>query len=142
MVLVELTLFCNFAFEMKNVYILLITLLMPFYSSAQWTTSRTGEKVYHCAGCVGIADLKFTTAAVSMDGAAMADVTLCDSLGRTLAQWHKMPFGEATDSAAVLHRFVSHRQGYVELLIYRPTEWDPRQMETFTYIIPTIKTEK
>ncbi len=53
-----------------------------------------------------------------------------------------MPFGEATDSAAVLHRFVSHRQGYVELLIYRPMEWDPQQMETFTYIIPTIKTAR
>jgi len=124
----------------KSCIMMMALMLLQTLAVAQWTKGRTGVLTYHCDGCVGISDLRVGETAVSMDGCVMADITLCDSLSCPVAQWHKMPLGEASDSAAVLHRFISRRQGFVEMLVYRPTEWDPRQLETFTYIVPTIKT--
>lgn len=75
---------------------------------------------------------------------ARACSPLCDSLGRTLEQWDAVALGSTSDSAvaATLHRFVSRRQGYLELLIYRPTAWNPRMLETFSYMVPALKTER
>lgn len=42
----------------------------------------------------------------------------------------------------LLHRFVTRRQGYLEMLVYRPSAAWPQREETFTYIIPTVNTEK
>ena len=92
---------------------------------------------------VGVPDLVLSPTAMAMQGVAMADIELCDSLGRTVDAWRQVPLGAEGDTAvaAAVYRFMLRRVGYAELLLYRPTEWDPRQMETFTYIIPTMKAE-
>lgn len=129
---------------MKVAYILLFCMLLPFGSRAQWSKDRSCGMTYHCAGCVGIADMVFTPHSIAMEGVSGADITICDSLGQPLEEWRRVPFNIVYDTAATtaLHRFVTRRQGYLEMLVYQPSAAWPQCEEIFTYIIPTVKTEK
>ena len=129
---------------MKVAYILLFCMLLPFGSRAQWSKDRSGGMTYHCAGCVGIADMVFTPRSIAMEGVNGADITVCDSLGQPIKEWRRVPFNMVYDTVATtaLHRFVTRRQGYLEMIVYRPSAAWPQREETFTYIIPTVKTEK
>lgn len=129
---------------MKVAYILLFCLLLPFSDRAQWSKDRSGGMTYHCAGCVGIADMVFTPRSIAMEGISGADITVCDSLGQPIEEWRRVPFNMVYDTAATtaLHRFITRRQGYLEMLVYRPSAAWPQREETFTYVIPTVKTAK
>ena len=129
---------------MKVTYILLLCMLQSLGGWAQWSKDRAGDMTYHCAGCVGIADMVFTPHSIAMEGVSGADITICDSLGQPLEEWRSVPFNMVYDTAATttLHRFVTRRQGHLEMLVYRPSSAWPQREETFTYIIPTVKTEK
>lgn len=129
---------------MKVAYILLFCLLLPFSGRAQWSKDRSGGMTYRCAGCVGIADMVFTPRSIAMEGISGADITVCDSLGQTIEEWRRVPFNMVYDTAATsaLHRFITRRQGYLEMLVYRPSAAWPQREETFTYVIPTVKTAK
>ena len=127
---------------MKKCYVLILGLVLPLMGMAQWS-GRGEVRTFHCRGCVGVPDLELSPTAMAMQGVVKADIELCDSLGRTVDAWRQVPLGAEGDTAvaAAVYRFMLRRVGYAELLLYRPTEWDPRQMETSTYIIPTMKAE-
>lgn len=129
---------------MKIAYILLLCMLLPFGSRAQWSKDRSGGMTYHCAGCVGIADMVFSPRSIAMEGVSGADITVCDSLGQPIKEWRRVPFNMVYDTAATtaLHRFITRWHGYLEMLVYRPSAAWPQREETFTYVIPTVKTEK
>ena len=129
---------------MKATLIMIFGLLLPLAGSAQWSKGRAGEFRYHCALCRDVADLSLTPGVLSMQGAEWCDITLYDSIGRTVVEWKGVGVNDSSSVAVVgdLHRFVAHRSGYVELLLYRPLQWSPSQYESFTYIIPTIRKEK
>lgn len=129
---------------MKVTYILLLCMLLPLGGRAQWSKDRAGDMTYLCVGCVGIADMVFSPRSIAMEGVNGADITVCDSLGQPIKEWRRVPFNMVYDTVATtaLHRFITRRQGYLEMIVYRPSAAWPQREETFTYIIPTVKTEK
>lgn len=129
---------------MKALSILVLGLVLPLSGIAQWSKGRAGELKYHCAACMDVPDLSISPSTLSMKGVEWGDITLYDSLGRTVAEWTGITFNDDSDAAAMgdLYYFVSRRIGYVEFLLYRPLDWSPHQYQSFTYIIPTIRREK
>lgn len=127
-----------------NQYILLIGLLFPLLANAQWSHPRSGELKYHCEACVDVPDIMFFRTSIHMSENVAADIVLRDSIGRELKNWDKVRLNSDADSvvAAEVFRFIARRNGYVEMLLYKPMDWSPQQYETFTYVIPTIKREK
>ena len=129
---------------MKRIVALLVGVLLTLSVSAQWIKTRGGALNYHCAACTGVADFSVTRTTLAMEGIVDGDITVYDSLSHVLVEWKGVEFNSDVDSvvAVQLYRFINRREGFVEMLLYRPTAWSPRQMECFTYIIPTVRREK
>lgn len=122
----------------------MLGLLLTLSVSAQWTKSRGGALNYHCAACTGVADFSISRTTLAMEGIVYGDITVYDSVSHVLVEWKGVEFNSEVDSAvaAQLYRFIDRREGFVEMLLYRPMAWSPRQMECFTYRIHTVRREK
>lgn len=127
---------------MKRWILIVAGMILPFCGSAQW--SKKPDLTYHCATCMDIPDMAVTPGALTMPGFLGADITLCDSLGRELEVLTCVRFNSTADSAATAYifNFITRRDGYLEMILYRPTAWSPKELESFTYIVPTVKREK
>ena len=125
----------------RAAFMLTLGLLLPLACNAQWSKGAAGVLRYHCAGCTGIPDLTVSRSTISMPDIVWGDITLRDSIGQTVAELKGVRFNASADTARVggLYRFITRRNGYVQLLLYQPMEWSPGQYESFTYEIPTVR---
>ena len=125
-------------------FMLTLGLLLPLTGNAQWSKGGAGVLRYHCAGCIGIPDLTVSRSTISMPDIVWGDITLRDSIGQTVAELKGLRFNGSADTARLggLYRFITRRNGYVQMLLYQPMEWSPGQYESFTYEIPTVRRER
>ena len=125
-------------------FMLVFGLLLPLTGSAQWSKGAAGVLRYHCAGCTDIHDLTVSRSTISMPDIVWGDITLRDSIGQIVAELKGVRFNGSADTARVggLYRFITRRNGYVQMLLYQPMEWSPGQYESFTYEIPTVRRER
>ena len=136
---------CKIGYLRKRTWFMLtLGLLLPLTGSAQWSKGAAGMLRYHCAGCTGIPDLTVSRSTISMQDIVWGDITLRDSIGQTVAELKGVRFNGSADTARVggLYRFITRRNGYVQMLLYQPMEWSPGQYESFTYEIPTVRRER